>query len=339
MADETTTFDESKIIRFFHGNKAGIQAKIDEGAITGSDFVVSKDTDELIFIDVDKNQKPLVSRSKMNHVVNIGEGNTVGGIKDGDTVEGGIDLDELIEKLTRRSVPPKYEKPGITCMVSAGTAAGIYEAGTNIATTIQGIYVKNDGGLPTKTEVLRDGVSIAVQESQATSISIKQAFQIGVESTDYSVRVNYAEGPLKTDNLGDPCPQGHVLAGTVASTAVNFSGKRGLFYGTGVGDIPEITSSMVRNLGNIKLGPEKEMVFDIPVAAGQQYVVFAYPEMVGDVEQIEYVEAGDAMMAPCFDEHKTLVEGANGFVAISYNVYTYKMAVPAISDMTFRVTI
>ncbi len=52
MADKNTT------VSFFYGAKDGIQAKLDDGTITPSDFVVTKE-DELVFIDKAKHSTPL----------------------------------------------------------------------------------------------------------------------------------------------------------------------------------------------------------------------------------------------------------------------------------------
>lgn len=62
-----------KIIRFFHGQEANIQGKIDDGTINESDFVVTSDTDTLVYIDENKAQKPLGnSKTKTEHEVNLG---------------------------------------------------------------------------------------------------------------------------------------------------------------------------------------------------------------------------------------------------------------------------
>ena len=98
---------------------------------------------------------------------------------------------------------------------------------------------------------------------------------------------------------------------------------------------------MVRKLANKKLNPTQGLVFNIPIAIGQQYVVFAYPATLRDVNQVMYVETNDTGMASSFT--KTLIDvadargGQNGLK--SYKVYSYAMATPAAAGMTFKVTI
>ena len=98
---------------------------------------------------------------------------------------------------------------------------------------------------------------------------------------------------------------------------------------------------MVRGLVNTKLAPAQGTSFNINVAVGQQYIAFAYPATLRDVNNVTYVEANDSGMAANFT--KTTIDvadargGENGLK--SYKVYTYAMAVPAAAGMTFKVTI
>lgn len=92
-------------------------------------------------------------------------------------------------------------------------------------------------------------------------------------------------------------------------------------------------------MNNKKLNAKAGTQFEIPVAVGQQYIIFAYPSSLRDVNQVMYVETNDIGMAPNFTKTLVEVEGANAFAATEYKVYTYRMAAPAAATMTFRVTI
>ena len=279
-----------KIIKFYHGASSGIQGKIDDGTINESDIVITSDTDEIVYIDETKTQKPLgSSKSKQEWEVQLGSGGTVGGLKTGDTIPEGTTMDELIKLLTQKSVPASYTQPGVTCRVSTGTAAGSYEVGTAINTTIQGTFTQNDAGALTTIEILKNGSSIL---SQATSpiTSEAQTFTLGEETVSFTAKATYAAGPVKNDNLGQPSPEGQIKAGSKTSSAVSFTGKRNLFYGTGVGSVPAITSELVRGLANKQLGPANGTSFNINVAAGQQYVAIAYPATLRKITKCFYVE-------------------------------------------------
>lgn len=327
-----------KIIKFYHGASTGIQGKIDDGTINESDIVITSDTDEIVYIDETKTQKPLgSSKSKQEWEVQLGSGGTVGGLKTGDTIPEGTTMDELIKLLTQKSVPASYTQPGVTCRVSTGTAAGSYEVGTQINTTIQGTFTKNDAGELTTIEILKNGSSIL---SQATSpiTSEAQTFTLGEETVSFTAKATYAAGPVKNDNLGQPSPDGQIKAGSKTSSAVSFTGKRNLFYGTGVGAAPEATSEIVRGLANKKLGPANGTSFNINVAVGQQYVIIAYPATLRDLTKCFYVEQNTDLAAN-FEKSTISVQGANGAAGADYKVYVYEMAIPAAAGMTLQVQI
>ena len=327
-----------KIIKFYHGASTGIQGKIDDGTINESDIVITSDTDEIVYIDETKTQKPLgSSKSKQEWEVQLGSGGTVGGLKTGDTIPEGTTMDELIKLLTQKSVPASYTQPGVTCRVSTGTAAGSYEVGTQINTTIQGTFTKNDAGELTTIEILKNGSSILSQAASPITTEA-QTFTLGEETVSFTAKATYAAGPVKNDNLGQPSPDGQIKAGSKTSSAVSFTGKRNLFYGTGVGAAPEVSSEIVRGLANKKLGPANGTSFNVNVAVGQQYVIIAYPATLRDLTKCFYVEQNTDLAAN-FEKSTISVQGANGAAGADYKVYVYEMAIPAAAGMTLQVQI
>lgn len=327
-----------KIIKFYHGASSGIQDKIDDGTINESDIVITSDTDEIVYIDETKTQKPLgSSKSKQKWEVQLGTGGTVGGLKTGDEIPTGTTLDDLIKLLTQKSVPASYTQPGVTCRVSTGTSAGSYEVGTEINTTIQGTFTQNDAGALTTIEILKNGSSILSQAASPITTEA-QTFTLGEETVSFTAKATYAAGEIKNDNLGQPSPDGQIKAGSKTSAAVSFVGKRNLFYGTGVGTAPSVTSELVRGLSNKQLGPSNGTSFNINVAAGQQYVVIAYPATLRKITKCFYVEQ-NTDLAENFTEQTISVQGANGAAGADYRVLVYQMAVPAAAGMTLQVQI
>ena len=327
-----------KVIKFYHGASTAIQDQIDSSVINESDLVITSDTDELIYIDETKTQRPLgSSKSKQEWEVKLGSGGTVGGLKTGDTVPEGTSLDELIKMLTQKAVPPTYNAPGVTCRVSAGTAAGSYEVGTQINTTIQGTFTQNDAGALTSIEI-KKGASSVLSSPTSPVTTDAQTFTLGEETVTFTATATYAEGAIKNDNLGQPSPEGHIQAGSKTSSGVSFTGKRNLFYGTGVGAAPSMTSEEVRGLTNKQLGPSNGTSFNINVATGQQYVVIAYPKTLRKITKCFYVEQ-NTDLAENFTEETISVQGANGAAGADYRVLVYEMAVPAAAGMTLQVQI
>lgn len=334
--------EADKVIKFFHGPYNGIQGKIEDGTINESDIVITSDTDEIVYIDETKTQKPLgSSKSKQEWTVNLGTNGSVGGLKTGDEIPVGTTMDELIKLLTQKSVPATYTQPGVTCRVSGGTAAGNYEVGTVIDTTLQGQFTQNDAGALTQIEIYATGLT--EEQGPFTSptspvTAEPNSFTLGENTVSFYAKATYAEGAIKNDNLGQPSPEGHIAAGSKSSSNVNFVGKRNLFYGTGVGAAPEMTSEIVRGLSNKQLGPSNGTSFNINVALGQQYVVIAYPATLRNLTKCFYVEQNTDLVEN-FEQSTISVQGANGAAGINYKVYVYEMAIPAAAGMTLQVQI
>lgn len=329
--------DENQVIRFFHGPEDGIDAKIEDSTINGSDIVITSDTDSIFFVDNQKQKHNLgSSKTKQEHTVNLG-GGSLGGLTDGAAIPEGTTLDQFIAMLTAKAVPPVYSQPGVTCRVSSGNQASSYEVGTQINTTIQGTFTKNDAGELTQIEVLKNGVSILSQAASPITTEA-QTFTLGEETVSFTAKATYAAGEIKNDNLGQPSPDGQIKAGSKTSAAVSFVGKRNLFYGTGVGTTPSVTSELVRGLSNKQLGPSNGTSFNINVAAGQQYVVIAYPATLRKITKCFYVEQ-NTDLAENFTEQTISVQGANGAAGADYRVLVYQMAVPAAAGMTLQVQI
>ena len=328
------------VIKFFHGASTGIESKIEDGTINESDMVITSDTDELYYIDSTKTPHALGSSKSTEEVeVNLGSGGSVGGLATGDTIPAGTTLDELITMLTQKSVPATYTQPGVTCRVSSGTAAGSYEVGTSITTTLQATFTQNDAGALTTLAINKSGESSPII-SGATSpqTTDAQTFTLGEETVSFTATASYAAGAIKNDNLGKPSPEGQIQAGSKTSAAVSFVGKRNLFYGTGTGTTPEMTSELIRGLANKKLGPANGTTFDINVAAGQQYVVIAYPATLRNLSKCFYVEQNTDLVENFALQTKS-VQGANGAAGADYKVYVYSMAIPAAAGMTLQVQI
>lgn len=331
--------DKTKTISFFHGPTTSMQGKIDDGTITESDFVVSSDEDILYYIDNTKTPVALSnSKSKQEWEVNLGTGGTVGGLKTGDTIDAGTDLDTLIKLLTQKSVPATYTQPAVACRVSSGTSAGSYEVGTSITANIQGTFTQNDAGALTNIKIMK-GADEVISQGTSPVTAENQTFTLGDETVSFTAVATYAEGAIKNDNLGQPSPDGHIQAGSKTSSAVSFVGKRNLFYGSGTGNLPEVTSELVRGLANKKLGPTNGNVFTIEIGVGNQYAIFAYPATLRDATKVKYQETNDENVLQNFNKTTISVNGANGAPGADYKVYTFEMATPAQATMHLEVTI
>lgn len=327
-----------KVIKFFHGASTGIEGKITDGTINESDLIITSDTDELVYVDETKTPKTLGnSKTKEIHEVNLG--GSIGGLTDGTEIPTGTTLDQFIAMLTQKKIPATYTQPAVTIRNSAGQAAGAYEVGTNISTTLQALFTQNDAGALTSLAIYKQGTSDALISGASSPVSTEeQTFQLTDGSVTFYATAQYAEGAIKDDNLGQPSPDGHIQAGSKNSANFVFTGQRNMFYGTGVGAAPEANSESVRGLSGTKLNPTQGYSFNINVAQGQQFVRIAYPKTLRKITKCFYVEQ-NTDLAENFVETTVSVNGANGAAGADYRVLTYEMAVPAAAAMTLQVQI
>lgn len=321
-----------------YGNKDDIETAISAQTLDSGDIVFTKDTNEVAFIDGENTPHFMKSRSTKDYTLN---GTALGALQDGETIPEGTSIDDLLNMITQKAIAPTYTQPTVSLAKSgSGTAAGSYEAGTSITPILTATFNKNDAGDLTKLAILK-GSSEVGSDTASPYTHTGEAIVLGDETIAFTAQATYSDGPVKNNNLGQPDATGQVKAGTKTSSAVNFVGQRNLFWGTGVGELPTLNSDTIRGLTNKKLNPTQGYSWNIPIAVGQQYVIFAYRSNLRDVNEVMYVETNDTGMATSFT--KTLVNvsdargGENG--QVEYKVYSYRMAAPAAAAMTFKVTI
>ena len=332
-------------VSFFHGKEGNIAQAIAEGKINGSDFVVTSDTDNLIYVNKEQvgEEEKLVqhilgsAKTKQPLTVNLGDGGALGGFSTNDEISAGTSLDDIIKKLLVKRIPATYTRPTVSI---ACPKAGSYEVGTNVEVGVTGTFKQNDGGAVTKMQVIKNGATPAALESATSPITYAETLSVPDGNTTYKVIAEYGQGVIKKDNLGDDSPAGRIEAGSVTSSTSTITGFRKAFYGAGLGDPAIATSNDIRALGYSANAVKKGTTFSISVPEGQQFAVFAYPKSIGEVAQVMYVETNDTGASSKFTRSEVNVCGATAEQdAIAYYVYSYKMAVPASANMTFKVTL
>lgn len=318
------------------GSKENVETAKSNGTI-GPNDVLFLDNREIGWIAKDGSTVMSTSRTQEAITVN---GVTGLGISDGATISAGTSLDEFVKMVVQKAIPATYTKPTVSIANNGGQASGNVEAGTTISPKLKATFTKNDAG-DLENIVIKKGSTEVATGTESPLTYTGEDVVIGDETVTFSASATYGDAPVKNNNLGQESKENWFTGGTVNSSNYSITGKRNLFYGTGVGSVPEVNSVMVRGLVNKKLAPAQGTSFNINVAVGQQYIVFAYPSSLRDVNNVTYVEANDSGMASNFE--KLVIDvadargGANGIM--SYKVYTYEMAVPAAAAMTFKVTI
>lgn len=325
-----------KITKHAFGAKENIEAAKASGAIDAFD-VLHLSNGELAWIDAENNTVINTPRTQEDIVVN---GVTGLGIGNGETISAGATIDEIVKMLVQKAVPATYTKPTVSLSNNGGQASGNVEAGTTITPKLKATFTKNDAGDLTAISI-KKGSAAVVEGTSSPQVYDGDDIVIGDETISFTASATYGDAPVKKNNLGQDSKENWFAGDTVNSSAYSITGKRNMFYGTGVGEVPTVNSDFVRGLVNKKLAPAQGTAVTINVAVGQQYIAFAYPATLRDVNNVTYVEANDSGMASSFTKHTIDVADARGGEngLMSYKVYTYKMAVPAAAAMTFKVTI
>ena len=213
-------------VKFATGEKGKIEEAKTSGKLDANDFVVTSDTDELAFINKNGETKFLKSKSSKEYTL---KGTDLGALKAGQTIPKEIDMDGLLNLITQKSIPATYTKPSVTLTNNAGSAAGNVEAGTSITPKLRATFNKNDAGDLTAISIKKGAQS--VKEGTASPLDYAgEAIIVGDETVTFTASATYKEGAIKNDNLGNPSPNGHILAGTVASSGYSITGQRNAFW-------------------------------------------------------------------------------------------------------------
>jgi len=262
---------------------------------------------------------------------------SMGSFKDGDIIQPETSIDDIIKKLVQVQILPTYTEPTVTIAGTVSTT-GSYEAGTELTPTLTATFTQNDAGALTKLQILKNGTEIASDTS--SPFAYDDTFTIGVETVKYKAIANYSDGAVKDDNFGTPYPDTAIKAGSKTTSEISYTGYRTYFSTHDTGSVAATSSADVR--GFVTKGTKAAangVSFTISAKAGDTRVSFAYPSTLREVSSVKYVEAGNDESKSLFTETKVNVEGANGFTATEYRVYTMIGAQPFLADMTFSVTI
>lgn len=326
----------SNLSKHAFGDKANVETAKQNGSVDAFD-VLFLTNGEIGWVDKNNNTVYNTPRTQTKHVLN---GVSLGALSNGSEIPLNTSIDEFITMITEKAIPATYTKPTVSIANNGGQASGNVEAGTTITPKLRATFTKNDAGSMTGISI-KQGDDVVEEGTTSPLDYTGEDIVIGDETITFTASATYSDAPVKTNNLGQESKENWFAGSTASSGSYSITGKRNLFYATGVGAVPEVTSDMVRGLANKKLSPSQAYSWTITVDVGQQYIAIAYPASLRDLNNVTYVEANDSGMAANFT--KTTIDvadargGENGLM--SYKVYTYAMAVPAAATMTFKVTI
>lgn len=154
-----------------------------------------------------------------------------------------------------------------------------------------------------------------------------------------TAKASYEAGAIPVTNLGNEHSAGQIKAGSKQATSLAITGYRNSFYGT-MEAKDEITSAVIRGLAGVSgAALSNGSTFDVAIPVGAMRVVIAYPATLRDISSIKDSNGMSAEISSSFVPQTVSVEGANGYQAIDYKVYTLDFANANDTANTFTVTI
>lgn len=264
-------------------------------------------------------------------------GSAIGALAVGDTIKATDSVQAALKKIVQKRVPPVYTQPAIALAVATGTAKGSYEAGTAIKATIRSTFTQNDAGALTDNSIKKNDTAVVTGTDNPADYVFDAT--LGDETVTFGSTATYAEGAVKKDSLDDPSPNGHVAAGSKNSANIQYVGFRKAFYGAdSVGEQAALaTSAAIRALSATSGAANKGQVITASIPAGSTRFTLAFKASLGNLAEVLYKESGNANVTSQFKKTTVDVEGANGFDAVAYNVYTISWAQPTAGAMTFTI--
>jgi hypothetical protein len=272
-------------------------------------------------------------------------GTNVGAVDAGYTFPTGMTFSEFVEVVSKRTLPPAYTGPTLT--LSSNPTPTNFEIGTIISPILTRTLALHDAGPENGMTLSKNSILLSTAIPY-TDVNVT----LGSTPIVYSSTSSYDEGACKLNNRGVIDCNGHIAAGTITSNSITFNGTRMAFWGF-PSSVPA-TSADVRSLGNssfnstdnttvdsagVATGNFTTANFTITIPIGAVKVVIAYPATSRSVASIKYQELSDSEVKYNFVETTASVEGANGFAAVTYRVFTYTPVEPFSQSVHYRVFI
>ena len=249
----------------------------------------------------------------------------------------GKNVEQVFASLMAKEANPSKTAPAVT--IGTQTNFGTFEIGTkkNLgygATLSAGSYTYGPD-----TGITAQSWSVSCTGVAGTKTTATGTFENVVAESNakkVTVTATYNEGAIPVTNLGNPYPEGKIAAGSASRDSANFVGVRHMFYGPMTTDAT-LDSAAIRALRHE--AANKKTIATFGAGAGAKKVVVACPAGY-NVTKVLMPSAMNADATANFIRQAgtVMVEGAEGYTAVAYNVWVYQ---PAAIDSTetYAVTI
>lgn len=254
----------------------------------------------------------------------------------GTIASSGKNVKDVLASILAKEKNPDTIQPSASM---SSSNIGAYEAGTDV--TVQYSISTDPGSYtygPNPTGVTFSGHKATFNGETVTGASGTFTSVKVTDSTNLSISgsVNYSDGAIPVTNLGNNYTSGQIKAGTKTLSKGTLTGYRNWFYGYKAGgatiDVSALDSAKIRAL------TPRDGSFPATLSTNKmQQMFFAIPKG----RKTEVSVANNVNGAPCTVTKVTdvMVEGANHFDAIAYDVWYVNNAAADGGANTYKITV
>jgi hypothetical protein len=257
------------------------------------------------------------------------------------TVEAkGKNIEQFLASIFAKEEQPSVNPPSVSLTVNN---AGSFEVGTKTSPTFSASLNAGSYTYGPATGVVAKSWSVTSTAGDSFTTNSGTCKEVTVtDGMSYSITAtaSYDDGAIAKTNIGNPSsPEKKVTAGSKSKTAGSITGYRKTFYGT-TSNENAITSDLIRSLASSSSSALSDgATFDVSLPVGAKRVIIAYPATLRDITSIKDDNGLNAEIVSAFAATTLDVEGANGYDAITYDVYTTVFADPLEKANVYHVTI
>ena len=345
---EITDVNGTQTVDILHGaaGKDGIDGTT---PVKGEDYFTDEDVAEIAqkaaeLVDVGQVDIDTLEAEKVVFTEDLMTTTAIGNIKltNGQATipVAGKNLVEAWNTIFVQEKNPATTQPSVTITSSQAKA---YEVGETVSPSYSaklnpGSYTYGpDTGVTATSWEVTDSTGNTSDQAAGTFADLTVTDDMSYKIT---AKATHGDGTIPVTNLGNEYAAGQIKAGSKsASTSIAITGYRNSFYGT-VTEKGDITSDVIRGLSGVSNGNLADGdTFDVPIPVGAMRVLIAYPATLSDVDSIKDVNGLNAEISSGFVPHTVAVEGANGYDAINYKVYSMDFGAANDAANTFKVII
>ena len=248
----------------------------------------------------------------------------------------GKNVEQVLSSLMAQEADPVTTPPSATL---SSNNIGANEVGTNIAinyniSTNPGSYSygPETGVTFSEYKATFNGETLTGVSGTFTDVQVTDTMNLSISGS-----VKYSDGVIPKTNLDKPYEDGQIKAGTKSlSSNKALTGYRNWFYGYKAGgatiDAANLTSANIR-----ALTPRNGSFPETISTNKMQQMFFAIPKG----RKTDVSVANNVNGAPCTVTKVTdiMVEGANGYTAIAYDIWYVNNAAPDGGSNTYKITV